>query len=117
MPLQQPGESPAAMDFAALRKALVASCGDALSERDQSASPAAVSSTSEAAGVPAETVEASTLAGPQQHAAAKLDILDTSSKQLLAFFDKDLLARGHAAMTTAADEGTCLSPCISVCGP
>ena len=39
-----------------------------------------------------------------------LDALDTSGKQLLAFFDKDLLARGHAAMTTAAHEGTLLIP-------
>ena len=103
---QQPGESPAAQD-SALRKPPAARCGDAVPKSGQSASPAAVSSTSESPGVPAEPVEAPKQPGPQQHAAPRW-ALDTSGKQLLAFFDKDLLASGHAAMTTAADEGTAL---------
>ena len=62
------------------------------------------SSASEISGGPAEPAEAAEQPGPQQHAAPRW-ALDTSGKQLLAFFDKDLLASGHAAMTTAADEG------------
>ena len=104
---QQPGDSSAARDSAALRKPPAAKCGDAVPRRGQSASPAAVSSTSEAPGMPAEPVKAPEQLGTQQHAAPRW-ALDTSGKQLLAFFDKDLLASGHAAMTTAADEGTLL---------